>query len=78
MRRSFFSGIAMTSERILLGNHPIVGSSVAMGFNGKRTSDSRHINIKKAYQEKGYNEPTATIVWGSILEHCKSPLEIVL
>lgn len=77
-RGGHFSGIAMTSERILLGHHPIVGSSAVIGCNGKRTSNSRHINIKKAYQESGYNEPTATIVWGAILEHCKSPLEVVL
>lgn len=73
-----FSGIAMTSERILLGYHPIVGSSVAIGGNGKRTSNSQHVNIKKTFQDKGYNEPTATIVWETILKHCKSPLEVVL
>lgn len=73
-----FSGIAMTSERILLGYHPIVCSSVVIGCQGQRTSNCGHINIKKSRKEKGYNEPTATIVWQSILENCKSPLEVVL
>ncbi len=73
-----FSGIAMTSERILLGYHPIVASSLVIGCNGKRTSNSGHTNIKRICKDKGYNEPTATIVWGSILENCQSPFEVVL
>jgi hypothetical protein len=73
-----FSGIAMTSERIILGYHSRVGSSAVIGCNGKRTSNSEHSNIKKTCKEKGYNEPTATIVWESIIENCKSPLEVVL
>ncbi len=73
-----FSGIAMTSERILLDYHPIVASSMVIGCKGQRTSNPGHNNIKKTCREKGYNEPTATIVWESILRNCRSPLNVIL
>ncbi|VBB07208.1 Hypothetical protein LUCI_2452 [Lucifera butyrica] len=73
-----FSGIAMTSERILLGYHPIVHSSMVIGGNGQRTSNAGHPNIKKKCREEGYNEPTATIVWESILKNSKSPMDVIL
>jgi len=73
-----FSGIAMTSERMLLDNHPKVSSSAIIGCVGQRTSNPRHDSLKKICKEEGHNEPTATIVWASILENCKSPFEVVL
>jgi hypothetical protein len=72
-----FSGIAMTSERILLGHHPQIDASLVIGSLGRRTSTPEQ-GKDKACQTMGYNEPTATIVWGSILEHCTSPFEVVL
>lgn len=73
-----FSGIAMTSERILLGYHPIVSPLMVIGCKGQRTSNCGNGNIKKTCKEKGFNEPTDTIVWESILKNCKSPFEVVL
>lgn len=73
-----FSGIAMTSERILLGHHPHIDSAEVIGGKGRRTSNAGHINISRTCQEKGYNEPTATIVWDSILRGCRSSLAVVL
>ena len=69
-----FSGMAMTSERILLGHqtgkqiHP---HSVFRGHSPRRSSDP-------AIQPKGFVEPTATIVWGSLLAAGVNPYEFVL
>jgi len=69
-----FSGMAMTSERILLGHqidrqiHP---DTVFRGHRPQRTSNP-------AIQLKGFVEPTATIVWGSLLAAGVNPYEFVL
>ena len=59
-----FSGIAMTSERILLGqmlSKGITPDSVFKGNNHLRTS-------KPELKPNGFSEPTATIVWGAVLD----------
>lgn len=69
-----FSGIAMTSERILLGHlgakniHP---HHVFQGHTPQRTSRS---DLKP----NGFVEPTATIVWGSLLSANIDPYSFVL
>jgi len=57
-----FSGIAMTSERILLGQLTAKGipSDAVIRTSIERTSRS-------AEEPLGFNEPTATVVWGTLL-----------
>lgn len=58
-----FSGIPMTSERILLGYHESVHGispdQVVRNFTPKRTS-------KPEIKKKGMTEPTATIIWKAL------------
>jgi hypothetical protein len=59
-----FSGVPLTTERILLGHHRDRGVSperVLPGLRPRRTS-------KPALKPQGFTEPTATIIWGSILD----------
>ena len=70
-----FTGIAMTSERILLGHHKSVHGIPAEGVfesrEPKRTS-------KPSVNEKGMSEPTATIMWKAIYQLGLDPYETVL
>lgn len=70
-----FTGIAMTSERILLGHHePVHGIPADGAFctvDPQRTS-------KPAVNEKGMSEPTATIMWKAIYQLEIDPYETVL
>ena len=58
-----FSGIAMTSERILLGHQVTKGVLPADVFSGlaRRTSQ-----VTPKTPEKGATEPTATVVWSAL------------
>lgn len=69
-----FTGIAMTSERILLGNHSKVAANLAIGNNTSRTSK---ISIKNKNNILGMNEPTASIVWSSVLENNIPAMQVV-
>jgi len=69
-----FTGIPMTSERILLGykqESGVAPESVFREIAPQRTS-------KNEIQPKGFTEPTATIVWGAIAANKIDPRKIVL
>jgi uracil-DNA glycosylase len=66
-RGGHFSGIPMTSERMLLGKQPVI----LAGIKPRRTS-------KPSVCPDGFSEPTATIVWGALLKIGVLPDEFVL
>lgn len=70
-----FTGIAMTSERILLGHHEPVHGIPADGafqnIQAQRTS-------KPKINTKGMSEPTATIMWKALYKLGIDPYEVVL
>jgi hypothetical protein len=70
-----FSGIAMTSERILLGHmgpKGVAADNVITG-GGRRTS-----RVTPKTPELGANEPTATIVWGALRKAGVDTRDVVL
>lgn len=70
-----FTGIAMTSERILLGYHEemygISPEGVFQSVEPERTS-------KLEVNPKGMTEPTATIMWKALYQMQVDPYEVVL
>jgi uracil-DNA glycosylase len=73
-RGGHFSGIPMTSERLLLGRSKKVRITSADFFsdiNPRRTS-------KPEKSPDGFSEPTATIVWGTLLQLGLKPNRFVL
>src|SRR5438067_5711521 len=66
-RSGHFSGIPMTSERMLLGKQ----QHIVAGIKPRRTS-------KPSVCPNGFSEPTATIVWGALLKIGVLPDEFVL
>jgi hypothetical protein len=73
-RGGHFSGIPMTSERLLLGRSkkvPMKSNHFFSDINPRRTS-------KPDKCPDGFSEPTATIVWGTLLQHGIKPEQFVL
>jgi len=69
-----FTGIPMTSERILLGGHVekgILPEHVFSGIEINRTS-------KPKLKRQGFTEPTGTIVWGHIIQSNLNPKDFIL
>ncbi|MGM0506905.1 MAG: uracil-DNA glycosylase [Bacteroidota bacterium] len=70
-----FTGIAMTSERILLGHqeasYGVRPDHVFRSGRPARTS-------KPSVRPNGLSEPTATIVWGAMVEMGLDPYDVVL
>jgi uracil-DNA glycosylase len=66
-RGGHFSGIPMTSERMLLRKQ----QNIVAGIKPRRTS-------KPSVCPDGFSEPTATIVWGALLKIGVLPDEFVL
>ena len=57
-----FSGVALTSERMLLGYHAISPEEIFGQYKPQRTSDPAKLD-KEILRQKGFNEPTDTVVW---------------
>lgn len=74
-----FTGIAMTSERILLGHQQEISpSNVLQTFIPRRTSNPSSSLLAKTQKQNGFTEPTATIVWKE-LQHCGiDPFQTIL
>ena len=71
-RGGHFSGIPMTSERLLLGRKTgIAPERILLGITPQRTS-------KPQKCPDGFSEPTATIVWSTLLRLKLSPADFVL
>jgi hypothetical protein len=70
-----FTGIAMTSERILLGHqqekYGVMPDHVFQSCQPERTSLSQ-------VNPLGMSEPTATIMWGALIDLGIDPYEVVL
>lgn len=75
-----FSGIAITCERMLLGLHPHIEPAhiLPTGGHGRTSRADSPFITKQTQKDKGFNEPTDTVVWGAILENGLSPYEVLL
>lgn len=77
-RGARFSGIPMTSERILLGGHPALpASDVLPGAEGRRTSRS-DVEYPSCDRTGGITERTATGVWKTALAQGLAATDFVL
>ena len=69
-----FSGIPMTSERLLLGGLRHKGLDAEMVFRDLAPQRTSRPELRPA----GFTEPTATIVWGFLVEQGLDPRSLVL
>ena len=69
-----FSGIPMTSERILLGGLTHKNLHPEMVFQNLAPQRTSRVDIKPL----GFTEPTATIVWGFLSDQGIDPRRVVL
>lgn len=68
-----FTGIPMTSERLLLGHLRSKGLGPEMVFAGPARRTSR-----ESLKPDGFTEPTCTIVWSSLREAGLDPRAVIL
>lgn len=74
-----FSGIAITSERILLGHHPDIRPESVLGkWQYLRTSDPASSLLNNSQKQKGFNEPTDTVVWNALNKHGLAAFDVIL
>ncbi len=74
-----FSGIAITSERILLGKHPDINPESVLGdWHYQRTSAVDSLLLNRTQQLKGFNEPTDTVVWNALNAHGLASKDVIL
>jgi hypothetical protein len=69
-----FSGIPMTSERLLLGGLAHKGLLPDIVFRGLAPRRTSALKVRPA----GFTEPTATIVWGFFAQQGIDPYRVVL
>lgn len=92
-RGGHFTGIPMTSERILLGKKPEILATVSerreqAGSENGSDPDNSELHIMSGFKARrtskpsicadGFSEPTASIVWGSLLRLGVLPGRFVL
>lgn len=73
-----FSGIPLVSERLLLGHNKNINPSIFIDLHdAKRTSnpDCKYFKYK-TQSTQGFSEPTATIIWDTVLKNNASPYDI--
>lgn len=77
-----FTGIAMTSERIIAGHHPNVARQhVLLNGLGQRTSNPgmpEHGRVFDITRNQGFAEPTATVVWTAMQDIKVDPFSVIL
>lgn len=74
-----FSGVAITSERILLGHHPDIRPESVLGeWQYQRTSDPGSSLLNNSQKQKGFNEPTDTVVWNALNKHGLAAFDVIL
>lgn len=74
-----FSGVAITSERILLGQHAdIAPESVLGAWDYRRTSNPASSLLNNSQKQKGFNEPTDTVVWNALNRHGLAAFDVIL
>lgn len=74
-----FSGIAITSERIILGNHPDVEQKSVLGeWDYQRTSDPESPLLNRTQKLLGFNEPTDTVVWNALNKRGLAAMDVIL
>lgn len=81
-----FTGIAITCERMLLDEHKDISvthilpqEGIPSALSELRTSHDRSEFIpKRTQRERGFNEPTDTVVWKAILENQLDPFSVLL
>ena len=74
-----FSGVAITSERILLGQHKAVRPESVLGeWQYERTSKPTSKQLNATQRAKGFNEPTDTVVWSTLQQHGLAAFDVIL
>ena len=74
-----FSGVAITSERILLGQHKDVRPESVLGpWEYRRTSSPASALLNATQKAKGFNEPTDTVVWSTLQHHGVAAFDVIL